>query len=64
MIGVDSKISVGSYVSNRYTMKINFVLDSKQEIFAIPLSDLQRRSTLYKSANAIESTTIKEFADD
>ena len=64
MIGVDSKTSVGSYVSNRYTMKINFVLDFKEEIFAIPLSDLQRRSTLYKSTNAIESTTTKEFADD
>ena len=64
MIGVDSKISVGSYVSNRYTMKINSELDSKEGNIAIPLSDLQRRSTFYKSTNAIESTTTKEFADD
>jgi len=57
VVGADTRTSVGGYVSNRYAMKIDFVLESKRDVFAIPPTDIQYQSSLYKAPPPPKTST-------
>jgi 20S proteasome subunit beta 1 len=64
VVGADTRTSVSGYVSNRYATKVSFVLDEEFDVFAMPPSQLQYDSALYKNSDSEKRLTESRRESD